>query len=111
MYVMKFDDLLKAAQEAGLTRGGGDPLVLRSADQELLSRLYQVRHSVEHPKPGIASYTRGYLLEAIRPAARVTAWLSRHNDVHDLLSEDEHEAVRAAAETVERLCDQGLHSQ
>lgn len=104
-FVMKFADLLAEAQKPdGLTHYGGEALVLAPGDAEALDRLYQVRHSLEHPKPGITAWDVDYLKEAIRPAARITLWLLRHQAVSHKLDEWEHNAVEAAAERIARAC-------
>jgi hypothetical protein len=103
---MNFEDLLAAAQVPGgrLSVYGGKHLVLTGTDAKMLERLTDIRHNIEHPKPGSHAYETAYILEAIRPAVRIVAWLLGHEAISHHLDDAEHAAVRDAAEKVEQLC-------
>lgn len=98
-WVMAFGKLVETAQKEGrLGQGPDEAITLSKDDDELLKRLYWIRHAVEHPKPGMHSFPLEYIVEAVRPALRLVLHLVRHQALQHHFTDSEHACASSSVE-------------
>jgi len=99
--VMGFTDLLATATSQPLP-WTGEPLALSDEADELLARLTEVRHAVEHPKQILHSIEPGYVAEALPVAADLVCTLL--DSVFHHLGPGESARISAVAGSIRRQC-------